>query len=151
MHEHDQKVLVVPDYSCYSVLSVTQASKAKGNNVSVLTGAHTNTEYMQQLANFFSFSSPAAFLCIFPFLSKTPTASSVFSLSSLAQTRSHLWWGEVLYFINSRMHAKIHYAGLLFSRNQACQLTCGTNFYPPPSLLTPPPSPPLLLISMFRI
>lgn len=72
---------------------------------------------------------------------------------SLAQTCSHLWWGGVLSSINSRLHAKIHYANLLFLCTQACQLTCGTNF----SLLhlfTLPPapcSPQLLLISMFRI
>lgn len=79
--------------------------------------------------------------------------SSVLSLPSLAQTRSHLWWGEVLYFINSRLHAKIHYANLLFSCTQACQLTCGTNFALTPLSLPSflPSPPPLLLISMFRM
>ena len=59
-------------------------------------------------------------------------------------TQSHLWWGGVLYFINSRLHAKIHYANLLFSRTQACQLTCGTNFSNPAS---PSPHPSSLTLS----
>lgn len=59
-------------------------------------------------------------------------------------TQSHLWWGGVLYFINSRLHAKFHYANLLFSRTQACQLTCGTNFSNPAS---PSPHPSSLTLS----
>lgn len=38
--------------------------------------------------------------------------------------------GGALYFINSHLHAKIHYANLLFLFTQACELTCGTNFSP---------------------
>lgn len=72
-------------------------------------------------------------------------------LHTPAHTHSHLCWGGVLYFINSRLYAKIHYASLLFSRTQACQLTCGTNFSLPPSPFLPHSPPPLLLISMFRM
>lgn len=70
-----------------------------------------------------------------------PSCSFILSTSSLFHTHSHLCWGGVLYFINSGLHAKIHYANLLFSRTQACQLTCGTNFCRPPLPSSPfPPS-----------
>lgn len=104
-------------------------------------------------SNFLLFHSPRLFFVSFPLRHKItqPSPSPRFSnflrlvpsislLHTPAHTNSHLCWGGVLYFINSRLHAKIHYASLLFSSTQACQLTCGTNFSPPsfhPSSPTP--------------
>lgn len=134
----------------------------KGTMLLALTGAYRNTENMLKHTQKYPFSLLQLFSVFFllyqgggggPSKSYLPLISSSFSSSlpllpsslfplSLAQTRSHLWWGGVLYSINSRLHAKIHYANLLFLRTQACQLTCGTNFSLPPHLLFTHPYPP---------
>lgn len=121
-----------------------------------LTGAYRNTENMLKHTRKYAFSLLQLFSVFFllyqqgkkksyrrPLISSSSSSlpllpSSLFPLA-LAQTRSHLWWGGVLYSINSRLHAKIHYANLLFLRTQACQLTCGTNFPPTTSLHPPTP------------
>lgn len=151
------KVCVVPDYSGL-IQPCLQPKHAKQKREQCFSRWQEHIEIQKTCSNThgnmlfhsYSFSLSSSFFINRgkksyrrPLISSSSSSlpllpSSLFPLA-LAQTRSHLWWGGVLYSINSRLHAKIHYASLLFLRTQACQLTCGTNFPPTTSLHPPTP------------